>query len=579
MGLLSYELFESMKENCKGKYINFDLDNVNCLEDRQKFHECTSNINPPHISEEKYCGNLKQKTKQPIDNRRRFLSENEGVIASEPILPIPGCRYHNEDLISGYWANDERVQKALHVKKETVKKWIRCNLDVPYKKDILSSVEYHKNISTKVGYRSLIYSGDHDFMVPHVSTEAWIRSLNLSIVDDWRPWLLDDQFAGYIGVSNIGDEDLPSNNNDGDQDIELFYYFVKSERKPEEDPIVFWFTGGPRCSSLSGLFFEIGPLNMDIDGYDGGLPKLVVNKDSWTKVANIIFPDAPVYTGFSYSKSSPNLYVGDKESSQSIYQFVIKWLIGHPEFKSNPLYIGGDSYSGIIVPVVGYLLGNPVTNQQLETNAKVPYAYGMGLLSYELYECLENINFAHVSEEKYCGKFRPVDSRRSLSAVVGEVFTSPEPELPTPGCRSKSQNLVSGYWANDDRVQEALHVKKETVKKWIRCNFTIPYKVDILSSVEYHQNISTKLGYRSLIYSGDHDFLVPHVSTEAWIRSLNISIVEDWRPWLLDDQFAGYTRTYSSGLTYATGAGHTAPEYRPKESYAMFERWISHAPL
>ncbi|XP_026383202.1 serine carboxypeptidase-like 7 [Papaver somniferum] len=432
--------------------------------------------------------------------------------------------------------------------------------------------------------------------------------------------------TGYIGVS---DEDSPTNNNDGAEDIELFYYFVKSERKPEEDPLLFWFTGGPRCSSLSGLFFEIGPLNMDIDGFDGGLPKLVVNNDSWTKVANIIFPDAPVYTGFSYSKSSPNLYVGDKKSSQSIYEFIIKWLIGHPEFKSNPLYIGGDSYSGIIVPMVvqclindietrkypflqlkGYLLGNPVTDKQLETNAKVPYAYGMGLLSYELYEsmkenckgkylnfnldnvnctkdrqkfqeCLENINLAHVSEEKYCGQFRPVDNRRSLSAVVGEVFTSPEPELPTPGCRSENQNLVSGYWANDDRVQEALHVKKETVKKWIRCNFTVPYKVDILSSVEYHQNINTRFGYRSLIYSGDHDFLVPHVSTEAWIRSLNISIIEDWRPWLLDDQFAGYTTTYSSGLTYATvkGAGHTAPEYRPKESYAMFERWISHAPL
>ncbi|RZC94308.1 hypothetical protein C5167_029874 [Papaver somniferum] len=386
--------------------------------------------------------------------------------------------------------------------------------------------------------------------------------------------------TGYIGVRNISYEDSQSNNNDGAEDIMLFYYFVESERNGEEDPLVFWFTGGPRCSSLSGMFFEISPLNMDIDGFDGGLPKLVVNKHSWTKVANIIFPDAPVYTGFSYSKSSPNLYVGDKESSQSIYQFVIKWLIGHPEFKSNPLYIGGDSYSGIIVPVVvqylihdiekrkypflhlkGYLLGNPVTDNQLETNAKVPYAYGMGLLSYELYECLENINLAHVSEEKYCGQFRPVDNRRSLLVA------------------SENQNLVSGYWANDDRVQEALHIKEDTVTKWIRCNFTVPYKVDILSSVEYHQNISTKLGYRSLIYSGDHDFLVPHVSTEAWIRSLNISIIEDWRPWLLDDQFAGYTRTYSSGLTYATGAGHTAPEYRPKESYAMFERWISHAPL
>ncbi|MCL7039801.1 hypothetical protein MKW94_018301, partial [Papaver nudicaule] len=88
--------------------------------------------------------------------------------------------------------------------------------------------------------------------------------------------------TGYINVNGT-DVNSPSNDDDGNTDIELFYYFVKSERKPEEDPIVFWFTGGPRCSSLSAFLFEIGPITMDIEEYHGGLPKLVLNKDSWTK--------------------------------------------------------------------------------------------------------------------------------------------------------------------------------------------------------------------------------------------------------------------------------------------------------
>ncbi|MCI70647.1 serine carboxypeptidase-like 11-like, partial [Trifolium medium] len=30
-------------------------------------------------------------------------------------------------------------------------------------------------------------SGDHDLVVPFMSTQAWVRALNYSIVDDWRP--------------------------------------------------------------------------------------------------------------------------------------------------------------------------------------------------------------------------------------------------------------------------------------------------------------------------------------------------------------------------------------------------------
>jgi len=45
-----------------------------------------------------------------------------------------------------------------------------------------------------------VHSGDHDIQVPFLGTQAWIRSLNYSIIDDWRPWMIKDQIAGYIRV-------------------------------------------------------------------------------------------------------------------------------------------------------------------------------------------------------------------------------------------------------------------------------------------------------------------------------------------------------------------------------------------
>lgn len=39
------------------------------------------------------------------------------------------------------------------------------------------------------------------------------------------------------------------------EEVQLFYYFVESERNPDEDPIIFYIPGGPGVSGLPSLAF------------------------------------------------------------------------------------------------------------------------------------------------------------------------------------------------------------------------------------------------------------------------------------------------------------------------------------
>ncbi|GAU23680.1 hypothetical protein TSUD_304550 [Trifolium subterraneum] len=401
------------------------------------------------------------------------------------------------------------------------------------------------------------------------------------------PFLLE---TGYIEVSET----------ETDENAEVFYYFIESENNPKEDPLLLWLTGGPGCSALSGLVFEIGPLTFINDEYNGSLPNLALRSHSWTKVSNIIFLDLPVGTGFSYPKTESAVQQSTWKLVHNAHQFLRKWLIDHPKFLSNEVYIAGDSYSGIPVPIIvqeisygnddglqpwinlqGYILGNPLTTPKND-DYRIPFSHGMALISDELYQTISSVCMAHILEPICESDFIDaieVPRRTVLINKADHTLFSSSLTMPPLNCQTHVY-FLSPYWANDDNVRKALHIRKGSIGKWKRCNQDIPYKDETLNSFPYHANLSRK-GFRSLIYSGDHDMKVPFLATQAWIRSLNYSIVDDWRQWYYNDQVAGYMRTYSNRMTFATvkGGGHTAPEYKPEECLVMFSRWISNKPL
>ncbi|XP_058102536.1 serine carboxypeptidase-like 17 isoform X2 [Magnolia sinica] len=381
----------------------------------------------------------------------------------------------------------------------------------------------------------------------------------------------------------------------------LFYYLVESQRNPREDPLMLWLPGGPGFSGLAAMTYHIGPIRFKDAKFQESdeeyVPELVINPYSWTKICSIIFLDFPTGTGFSYSRASEDYQTSETKIFNDVHKFLIQWFMEYPEFLSNPLYLGGVSHSGLTVPAVtyglasdmeagkeprlnlkGYMVGNPYTNQDFD-NQRIPFAHGMGLISDELYQA---------AKDSCGGMYEKPRSRvcaQNIQAALQCVSGINKHHILEPNCENlgAAEVLFKGRARYLQEYKHYTHYPpycRDTVGEWQMNSKKFNLTHDVFDSIGYHLSLTTK-GYRALIYSGDHDFVATFLGTEAWIRYLNFSIVHEWHSWMVDGQVGGFTRQYANDLTYATvkGAGHSAPEYKPKECFVMFYRWISSLPL
>ncbi|KAF3617362.1 Serine carboxypeptidase 1 [Capsicum annuum] len=139
-----------------------------------------------------------------------------------------------------------------------------------------------------------------------------------------------------------------------------------------------------------------------------------------------------------------------------------------------------------------------------------------------------------------------------------------------------TDDRVATAWLNNEDVRKAIHAEQTTATgPWELCTGKIILSHDSGSMIKYHKNLTTR-GYRAIIYSGDHDMCVPYTGSETWTRSLGYPIVDEWRPWYVNGQVAGYIQGYANNLVFLTikGAGHAVPEYKPREALALYSRWL-----
>ncbi|KAK4789204.1 hypothetical protein SAY86_020523 [Trapa natans] len=228
MALISDELSESLQRTCKGQYRFCDPSNADCLRDIIAYVQarhafiiiytsidlhiawCGSRDEPdsgaalPVRSSEAGAGDGRRGAgKSKVPHRTSLPRRPSSSSPSRLIMPDLWCMCYvrsrrsklassesswcNELLPSyGYklapkWINDEDVQdgSSRHKACSTTRTLAAMDADLSYK------------------HAFNLISGEHGIIISFVGTQAWIRYLNYSVVDDdRRPWIVNGQIGG-----------------------------------------------------------------------------------------------------------------------------------------------------------------------------------------------------------------------------------------------------------------------------------------------------------------------------------------------------------------------------------------------
>ncbi|KAI9367918.1 Alpha/Beta hydrolase protein [Aspergillus egyptiacus] len=124
----------------------------------------------------------------------------------------------------------------------------------------------------------------------------------------------------------------------------LFFWLFETEDPTYDDNLIIWLSGGPGCSSLSGLATGNGPIS-----FEGGSTRLVANPYSWTRLEHVLYIDQPVGTGYA-TASEPYLAVDNDRVTTHFYDWLQSLFLHFPHLQSKQVHLVGESWAGIYIP-------------------------------------------------------------------------------------------------------------------------------------------------------------------------------------------------------------------------------------
>ncbi|ORX51196.1 peptidase S10, serine carboxypeptidase [Hesseltinella vesiculosa] len=450
--------------------------------------------------------------------------------------------------------------------------------------------------------------------IEHAAAETYLTAFHPAFpeyaIRYKQPSLCDpsvNQISGYLDV---------------DDNKHFFFWFFESRNKPKEDPLTLWLNGGPGCSSLTGLFMELGPCTVNKAG-----DNTILNPQSWNSNSSLLFLDQPLNVGYSYGDGGATNTI---DAAKHVYAFLQLFFNEFSQYADLDFHVSGESYAGHYIPRIGteinknnkgkfqnlrmsqfsdtlkpinlksLLIGNGLTDPltQYKYYAKMacenPYKPVLDKATCRNMEaqfpaCARLIENCYKSQNVFA--CLPAAMKCNKDQVQPYQQTGTNPYDVRDPCKSGGMcyeilDSVQTYLNRDD-VKKAIGAR---VEKYESCNMQINFRFNLAGDWmrPYVREVPPLLedGIRILIYAGDADFVCNYMGNKAWTLELPWSRKDEFRglkdiDWVNDDgQKIGEVRSTKDGLfsfLRVNGAGHMVPYDQPEAALQMLNQWLSNA--
>ncbi|EUC30149.1 hypothetical protein COCVIDRAFT_21516 [Bipolaris victoriae FI3] len=409
----------------------------------------------------------------------------------------------------------------------------------------------------------------------------------------------------------------------------IFFWYFESQRKPSEDPLLLWLSGGPGASGMLGMMGELGPCMINEHGNG-----TVFNEYGWSKNANIIFVDQPAGVGFSYVDPGVPLPATSFTAAEDMHHFLQLFTSDvFPSLSGRDFHITGESYAGHYVPALGAQIvsQNLLYPKRPQVNLKSTFTgnayvspkdttFGYwetlcttnpgvespifnqtrcDIMAANLPRCMEltQICYDHpdpaicIAAEKVCDK-------GVIQYYDGESGEGGRNRYDiTDGCETKDELCYPEIpriqkYLNLPSVRQALNVPKAAGNySVLSLDITWAFALtgDGVQSTQPQVLYLLEHGIDVLFYQGNLDLACNTAGNLQWANTMQWKgqpafVAQPKRTWKNDGEEVGWfkevkTKTASGrettfAFTTVDRAGHLVPFDKPKEALALVDRWL-----